>query len=92
VEWEGYGPGERSWESTENVQNAAETVAEFHQCYPNRPVVSDLPGAASQSPSDRRTRSTRSQAKPPESMMGNGINRSCSHPSVIRQNLSGARS
>jgi hypothetical protein len=44
VEWEGYGPDERSWEPAENVQNAAEAVAEFHQRYPNRPAVSDLPG------------------------------------------------
>jgi hypothetical protein len=47
VEWEGYGPDERSWESAENVQNTAEIVVEFHQYYPNHPVVSDLPGATS---------------------------------------------
>jgi hypothetical protein len=47
VEWEGYGPGERSWESAKNIQNAAEVVAKFHQRYPNRPIVSDLPGATS---------------------------------------------
>jgi uncharacterized protein YicC (UPF0701 family) len=30
VEWEGYGSDERSWESTENIQNTAEAVVEFH--------------------------------------------------------------
>jgi uncharacterized protein YicC (UPF0701 family) len=42
MEWEGYEPDERSWESAENIQNTVEIITEFHQYYPNRPVVSDL--------------------------------------------------
>jgi uncharacterized protein YicC (UPF0701 family) len=47
IEWEGYGPDERSWESTENVQNIIEIIMEFHQRYQNHPVISDLPGIIS---------------------------------------------
>jgi len=51
VHWQGYGPHERTWEPLENLSNAAETVAEFHQRYPNRPAPKDLP---SDTPAGRR--------------------------------------
>ena len=35
VDWVGYGPEERMWESVEAVENAQEEVVTFHRAYPN---------------------------------------------------------
>ena len=43
VEWEGYGPEERTWEPAENIQHAVDAVAEFHQHYPEQPSLRNLP-------------------------------------------------
>jgi hypothetical protein len=37
VDWLGYSPTDRTWEPAENLSNASELVAEFHQRYPNKP-------------------------------------------------------
>jgi transposase InsO family protein len=37
VDWVGYSPTDRTWEPAENLSNAPELVAEFHQRYPNKP-------------------------------------------------------
>ena len=42
VEWNRYGPEERAWEPVENLENAKETVTEFHHCHLNRPSEADL--------------------------------------------------
>ena len=42
VDWVGYGPEERTWEPAENVKNARDAVANFHQAYPLRPYPQDL--------------------------------------------------
>ena len=42
VDWVGYRPKERTWESVEAVENAQEEVVAFHQAHPNRPSSDDL--------------------------------------------------
>src|ERR1700738_260464 len=42
VDWVGCGPKERTWEPAENVKNAHDAVADFHQAYPLRPSPQDL--------------------------------------------------
>ena len=37
VDWEGYSPSDRTWEPAENLVNAPEKVAAFHQRYPDKP-------------------------------------------------------
>ena len=51
VDWEGYGPEERTWEPAEHVVNAPDVVAEYHRTYPLRPSPRDLtpPGNARRS-------------------------------------------
>ncbi|GAA6045532.1 hypothetical protein JCM8097_003958 [Rhodosporidiobolus ruineniae] len=39
VRWRGLSPTEDSWEPAENVENAANLVALFHQRYPNKPAA-----------------------------------------------------
>jgi hypothetical protein len=58
VDWVGYRPDERTWESVENVQHAVDVVTEFHQRYPNRPSSSDLP-----QPTRRQSRRSQRQRK-----------------------------
>jgi hypothetical protein len=43
IDWEGYTPEERTWESAESVEHAADVVADFHRRYPNRPAPHDIP-------------------------------------------------
>jgi Chromo (CHRromatin Organisation MOdifier) domain len=45
VDWKGYGPEERTWEPAENVENAAEAVATYHQRHPQRASPDDVPRA-----------------------------------------------
>ena len=33
----GYSASDRPWEPAENLSNARELVADFHQCYPHKP-------------------------------------------------------
>ena len=42
VDWVNCGPEERTWEPTENVENAPDAVAAFHRAYPLRPSPQDL--------------------------------------------------
>ena len=42
VDWIGYGPEERTWESVEAVENAQEEVVAFHRAHPDRPSLDDL--------------------------------------------------
>jgi len=43
VDWVGYGPEERTWEPTTNVEHAKDAVAEFHRAHPRRPSPRDIP-------------------------------------------------
>jgi hypothetical protein len=47
VDWVGYGPEERTWESAGAVENAQEKVAAFHRAYPDRPSPTNLRAPAS---------------------------------------------
>ena len=42
VDWVGYGPEERTWESAEAVENAQEKVEAFHRAHPDRPSPTNL--------------------------------------------------
>ena len=37
VHWQGYEVHERTWEPATNLENATETIAEFHREYPSKP-------------------------------------------------------
>ena len=37
VSWHGYGPEENTWEPLSNLDNAINTVLEFHRCFPQKP-------------------------------------------------------
>ena len=37
VDWLGYTPNDRTWEPLENLANASEMVAAFHNKYPHKP-------------------------------------------------------
>jgi Chromo (CHRromatin Organisation MOdifier) domain len=56
VDWDGYGPDERSWEPVDHVQNAADAVESFHQRYPNRPSLVDIRQPAARSSQERGRR------------------------------------
>jgi hypothetical protein len=43
IDWEGYRSEERTWEPAENIQYTIDTMTEFHQYYPDRPSIKDLP-------------------------------------------------
>ena len=43
VDWEGFGPEDRTWEPVEHVTHATDAVAEFHRRYPHRPSPQDIP-------------------------------------------------
>ena len=43
IDWLGYGPEERTWETAENVVHAADAIADFHREYPLRPSPKDQP-------------------------------------------------
>ena len=38
VDWVGYDESERSWEPADNMENAADAVADFHATFPARPA------------------------------------------------------
>ena len=42
VDWEGYGPEERTWEPPTHLANAEDAIADYHRTYPNRPAPTDL--------------------------------------------------
>ena len=37
VDWSGYSPNDRTWEPAENLNNAKETIIDFHRRYPDKP-------------------------------------------------------
>ena len=37
VDWEGYGPEDRTWEPSEYLANAQDLVNQFHKRYPLKP-------------------------------------------------------
>ena len=37
VKWKGYPDSENSWEPLENIKNASEAIAKFHQKHPEAP-------------------------------------------------------
>jgi hypothetical protein len=37
VDWEGFGPQDRTWELIEHVQHASELITDYHRRYPTRP-------------------------------------------------------
>ena len=43
IDWEGYLPSERTWQSVSDVKHAQEAIAEFHSKYPSRASLADLP-------------------------------------------------
>jgi transposase InsO family protein len=43
VEWEGYGPNDRTWEPVEHLTHAEEAVTAYHLRYPQRPAPHDIP-------------------------------------------------
>jgi hypothetical protein len=42
VDWKGYGPEERTWEPTKNLENAKEKIAAFHDRHRDKPSEKDI--------------------------------------------------
>jgi hypothetical protein len=58
VDWEGWGPSDRTWEDHDELnRHAAGAIADFHEQYPTRPSIKDIrtrPPVASKRRSNRR--------------------------------------
>jgi hypothetical protein len=42
IDWTGYSPDERTWETATDVANAAQALEDYHREYPNRPSPRDI--------------------------------------------------
>jgi hypothetical protein len=42
VDWEGFGPQDRTWEPIEHVQHASELIADYYRRYSTRPSPTSL--------------------------------------------------